>query len=224
MPTPEALSHPSGPDVSTIRASGDDVQLVRRLLDRDESAFESLVGKHHGALLRLARVFVADRAVAEEVVQDTWLGVLNGLASFEGRSSLKTWIFSILTHKAKTRGARERRSVPFSALLDPSEPDEAAVDPARFTSDGSWTEAPIRWDAHTPERLLLSRESRDRIDAALAELPDNQRLVVTLRDVDGLDAADVCNILGISETNQRVLLHRGRSRLRSAMERHYART
>jgi RNA polymerase sigma-70 factor (ECF subfamily) len=207
-------------DAQGVRAATDDELLVQRLLERDEAAFEELIDRYHGPLVRLALVFVRDRAVAEEVVQDTWVGVLNGLGSFEGRSSLKTWIFSILTHKAKTRGTRERRSVPFSALVDPSAPDETAVDPARFASDGTWTAAPARWDDHTPERLLLSHESRAQIDAALAELPPHQRAVVTLRDVEGLDAADVCNVLSISETNQRVLLHRGRSQIRAALERY----
>jgi RNA polymerase sigma-70 factor (ECF subfamily) len=206
----------------SARASTDDRLLVQRLLDRNEAAFESLVERYHGALIRLAIVFVGDRSVAEEVVQDTWVAVLNGLRAFEGRSSLKTWIFSILTHKAKTRGVRERRSIPFSALADPDAPDDAAVDPARFASDGSWTTAPARWDDHTPERLLLSHESRVHLEAALADLPPNQRAVVTLRDIEELDPAEVCNVLDISETNQRVLLHRGRSRLRAALERYLA--
>lgn len=205
-----------------VRASADDLLLVRRLLERDDAAFESLVERYHSALLRLARVFVGDRGVAEEVVQDTWIGVLNGLRSFEGRSSLKTWIFSILTHKAKTRGARERRSIPFSALVDSNAAGDGAVSPARFAPDGTWTVAPARWDEYTPERLLLSHESRAQVEAALAELPPSQRAVVTLRDVEGLDAAHACHVLHISEINQRVLLHRGRSRLRAALERYLA--
>jgi RNA polymerase sigma-70 factor (ECF subfamily) len=215
---------PGTVNTEAARASADDLSLVRRLVERDEAAFESLVDRYHGALMRLALAFVGDRAVAEEVVQDAWVGVLYGLRSFEGRSSLRTWIFSILTNEAKTRGARERRSIPFSALLHPDAADEFAVDPARFASDGSWTEAPARWDAHTPERLLLGRESRDHIEAALAALPPNQRAVVTLRDIEGMDAPDVCNVLHISETNQRVLLHRGRSRIRAALEEYLART
>ena len=215
-PSPDRNQDPL--DARAVRASADDLALVARLLKREEAAFEALVDRYHGALTRLARVFVGNQAVAEEVVQDTWVGVLNGLKSFEGRSSLKTWIFSILTHKAKTRGARERRSIPFSALVDP-ETDEPSVDPARFRADGSWTAAPVKWDDHSPERLLVSAEARAGLEAALAELPPNQRAVVTLRDIDGLEAADACNVLGISETNQRVLLHRGRSRLRAALER-----
>jgi len=145
------------------------------------------------------------------------MAVVSGLRSFEGRSSLKTWIFSILTHKARTRGARERRSIAFSALTPPGS-DEPAVDPARFAADGTWAVAPSGWDDRSPERLLLGAEARAHLDAALTELPANQRAVVTLRDVEGLEATDVCNVLGISETNQRVLLHRGRSRLRAALE------
>jgi len=207
----------------SARASTDDLLLVQRLLDHNEAAFESLVERYHSPLIRLAIVFVGDQAVAEEVVQETWIGVLNGLPSFEGRSSLKTWIFSILSNKAKTRGVRERRSIPFSALADPDAADDAAVDPARFASNGSWTTAPARWDDLTPERLLLSHESRAYLQAAIDELPPNQRAVVTLRDIEGLDSAEVCNVLSISETNQRVLLHRGRSRLRAALERYLAR-
>jgi RNA polymerase sigma-70 factor (ECF subfamily) len=198
----------------------EDQRLVERLLQRDEAAFETLVDGYHGALIRLAMVFVGDRAVAEEVVQDTWVGVLTGLRSFEGRSSLKTWIFSILTHKAKTRGVRERRSIAFSALADQDAPDDSAVDPDRFTPSGRWAVTPVSWDSHTPERLLLGHEGRAQVDRALADLPANQRAVVTLRDIEGLGSTDVCNVLGISETNQRVLLHRGRSRVRAALE-HY---
>jgi RNA polymerase sigma-70 factor, ECF subfamily len=208
---------------ASVSASSDDSLLVQRLLDHDEAAFESLLERYHGALVRLAVVFVGDQSVAEEVVQDTWVAVLRGLRSFEGRSSLKTWIFSILTNKAKTRGVRERRSIPFSALTDPDTPDDTAVDQARFVSNGSWAAPPARWDDHTPERLLLSRESRVYLEAALADLPASQRAVVTLRDIEDLDPAEVRNILEISETNQRVLLHRGRSRLRTAMERYLAR-
>jgi len=217
--------HPREETTATpsARAPADDQLLVQRLLDRNEAAFESLVERYHGPLIRLAIVFVGDLAVAEEVVQDTWMAVLNGLGSFEGRSSLKTWIFSILTNKAKTRGVRERRSIPFSALADPDAADHAAVDPARFASNGSWATAPVRWDDRTPERLLLSRENRVHLEAALADLPPNQRAVVTLRDIEELDPAEVCNVLDISETNQRVLLHRGRSRLRAALERYLAR-
>lgn len=177
-----------------------------------------LIDRHHGPLLRLAQVFVSSRAVAEEVVQETWTGVLEGLATFEGRSSLKTWIFRILTNRAKTRGVREGRSVPFSALGDPAPDNEPAVDPARFRSTGMWGEPPRRWDDETPEKLMMRQEFVRALEAALEQLPPSQRAVVTLRDVEGLDSAEVCNVLQISETNQRVLLHRARSKLRRALE------
>ncbi|MBI4266682.1 MAG: sigma-70 family RNA polymerase sigma factor [Acidobacteria bacterium] len=201
----------------------EDAALVARLLTGDEAAFRSLVEQYHGRLLRLAQVFVGDRAAAEEVVQDTWLAVLTGLRAFEGRSGLKTWIFSILTNRAKTRGQRDKRVVTFSALLGPHAREEPPVPPSRFTASGRWSEPPEQWDDVTPERLLLQRETRALIDRTIAGLPDGQRAVVTLRDVEGLDAAEVCNILEISETNQRVLLHRARARIRSALEQHLRR-
>jgi RNA polymerase sigma-70 factor (ECF subfamily) len=204
-------------------ASSDDLALISRLLARDEKAFELLVDRHHGALLRLALVFVADRSAAEEVVQETWLAVLSGLQSFEKRSSLKTWIFSILVNKAKTRGVRDRRSVPFSALMDSDDVNEPAVDLSRFHADGSWANAPVRWDEQSPERLLLVEEAGAKLRDAIAALPPSQRAVMTMRDIEGLDADEVCNILEISETNQRVLLHRARSRVRSALDQYLGR-
>jgi RNA polymerase sigma-70 factor (ECF subfamily) len=197
-------------------ASADDLALIARLLARDETAFEELVERHHGALLRLARVFVADAFAAEETVQETWLAVLNGLHAFEARSSLKTWIFQILVNKAKTRGIRERRSVAFSALVDADE--NPAVDPSQFRPDGTWRDAPARWDDQTPERLLLAQEVRAKLQEVIDRLPPAQRAVVTLRDVECLDASEVCNALDITETNQRVLLHRARSRVRAALD------
>lgn len=205
---------------SRSKASATDVALVRRLLAGDETAFADVVGRYHASLIRVAMAFVASRDVAEEVVQETWLAVLNGLSSFEGRSSLKSWIFSILTNRAKTRGVREKRTVPFSQLSIPGPDVEPAVDPERFTPSGAWATPPVRWDTESPEQRLLRRETRDVMEAAIAELPPNQRAVVTLRDIEGLDAAEVCNVLGLSETNQRVLLHRARSKVRAALERY----
>jgi RNA polymerase sigma-70 factor (ECF subfamily) len=183
------------------------------------------VDQYHASLLRLALTFVPSQAVAEDVVQETWIGVLNGLPRFEGRSSLKTWIFRILTNQAKTRGARERRSVPFSSLAGPdNENAEAAVEAARFRTGGEfaghWTAPPRPWEQDTPEALLLSSEARARIQEAIDALPPNQRQVITMRDLEGWSAAEVCNTLEISETNQRVLLHRARSRVRRAVERY----
>lgn len=197
----------------------DDAVLVTRLLAGDEQAFATLVDGLHGSLVRLARVFVREQAVAEEVAQETWVAVLEGLGSFGGRSSLKTWILRILTNRAKTRGAREARSVPFSAIDSDSGADPA-VDPSRFNSGGMWTSPPRVWDEETPEKLLGRRETMVIVEKAVDELPAAQRAVLVLRDVEGADADEVCNILEVSETNQRVLLHRARSKVRAALERH----
>ena len=161
----------SGESENPSRASAGDAALVQRLVDGDEAAFTGLVEQCRSRLVRLAMLFVVDCATAEEVVQDTWLAVLTGLRSFEGRSGLKTWIFSILTNRAKTRGQRDKRSVPFSALGTPD--DEPAVHPSRFKSSGMWSDPPPpeRWDEGTPERLLLQRETRVLVDQAIAELP-----------------------------------------------------
>jgi RNA polymerase sigma-70 factor (ECF subfamily) len=200
-------------------ATAEDVALVRRMLAGDEAAFAEVVGQHHASLVRVAMAFVATRDAAAEVAQETWLAVLSGLAAFEGRSSLKSWIFTILTNRAKTRGARDKRTVPFSQIVSENS-DEPAVDPERFTSSGTWAAPPDHWDRDTPEQIILQKETRAILDHAIAELPAKQRAVVTLRDIEGLDAAEVCNILDVSETNQRVLLHRARSKVRAVLERH----
>lgn len=199
-----------------------DRDLIDGLLQGSETAFETLVARYQGSLLRVALVFVGDAAVAEEVVQDTWVAVLNGLHSFEGRSSLRTWLFAILSNRARTRAVREKRSVPFSALGDVDSGDEPAVESSRFTADGMWAVPPQSWNADNPEDQLLRRETMAVLQAALAELPPQQRAVVTLRDVEGLSSDDVCHVLDVSEVNQRVLLHRARSRLRGALERYLA--
>jgi RNA polymerase sigma-70 factor (ECF subfamily) len=193
-----------------------DAELVERLRARDEAAFTELVRRHHASLLRFARMFVSTQAVAEEVVQETWLGVLNGIERFEGRSSLKTWIFRILANTAKTRAEREGRSLPFSAL----ETDDggAAVPRERFTGTGHWASPPRAW----PEERLLSSETRALIAAEIERLPPSQRAVISLRDVEGWSADEVRNALDLSETNQRVLLHRARSKVRAALERYLA--
>ncbi|MBI2388600.1 MAG: sigma-70 family RNA polymerase sigma factor [Deltaproteobacteria bacterium] len=200
---------------------GEDAVLIARLLAGDEQAFVEIVERLHGSLVRVARAFVGDRAVAEEVVQDTWAAVLEGLPRFEGRSSLKTWIFRILTNRARTRGARESRSVPFSSF-DSVDEHEPAVDPARFLPSGKWGAPPRAWNEDSPERLLARRETLAFLEQAIAELPRSQRAVLVLRDVEGVDADDACDILQITENNQRVLLHRARSRLRAALEQHMA--
>ena len=197
---------------------GPEADLVRRLAAGDEEAFASLLARLGPAMLRLARSLISDRALAEEIVQDTWAAALEALPGFEGRSSLKTWICHILVNRAKTRRAQQARTVPFSSFEDRGG-DEPAVEPSRFAADGHWSSPPRRWDADTPERLVLRAETLAEIEAALAGLPDGQRAVVTLRDVEGWTADEVCNVLQISETNQRVLLHRGRSKLRALLER-----
>jgi RNA polymerase sigma-70 factor (ECF subfamily) len=203
---------------SGARPWAEDFALVRRLVAGDASAFALLVDRYHGRLLRLAMTFVSDRAAAEDVVQDTWLGVMRGLETFEGRSALSTWIFRILTNRAKTRALRDARSLPFSALDSPDQEHEPAVDPARFQPNGAWADPPRRWDDDTPEKLLMKQEAVHHLQEAIEGLPANQRAVVILRDIEGLGSDEVCNVLEISETNQRVLLHRARAKLRRALE------
>jgi RNA polymerase sigma-70 factor (ECF subfamily) len=198
-------------------------RLLERLRAGDQAAFMELVDRHSGPMLRIAQLFVPSRAVAEEVVQETWVGVLRGLDGFEGRSSLRTWMFRILTNRAKTRGERESRTVPFSALASrEAEGDEAAVDADRFTrpeggGPGFWAEPPRRWE-DSPERSLQSAEAVELVHGAVEKLPTAQRLVITMRDLEGWPSVEVCNALEISETNQRVLLHRARSKVRAALE------
>jgi len=187
-----------------------DRELLLRLRSGDERAFVSLVKRYHEPMLRLAASFVPSHAVAEEVVQDTWLAVLRGLDGFEGRSSLKSWLFRILVNRARTTGTREHRSVP---VADP----EPAVDPARFEASGSWADPPEHWIEAAESRVEAGKLA-GRIRAWLDELPARQREVVLLRDVEELSSEEVCAVLSISEGNQRVLLHRGRSRLRQLFE------
>ena len=190
----------------------DERELVAALRSGDESAFLGLVERHHGAMIRVAQCHVGSRAVAEEVAQETWLCLLQGLDRFEGRSSLKTWLFRIVANTAKTRGMREARSVPFSALAGD---DESAVDPDRFL--GPDTRFPGHW-AVPPEGRVLAGEALDVIAQAIERLPAAQRTVISLRDIQGLSAEEVRNALDLTETNQRVLLHRARSKVRSALE------
>ena len=206
-------------------ANPEELRLLERLRGGDEAAFASLVDRHHNALLRLAMAYVSDHSVAEEVVQETWIGVMEGLARFEGRSSLKTWIFRILTNKAKTRGVRESRHVSFSPLQGSDDgSDEPSVEPSQFATTGHWAgywaSYPQPWDEDTPEKLALSKEGGAFLEKAIGALPPNLRQVLVLRDVEGLDSKDVCAVLAVSEANQRVLLHRARSRVRRALEKY----
>ncbi|MFL5758086.1 MAG: RNA polymerase sigma factor [Thermomicrobiales bacterium] len=200
----------------------DDADLVGALRNRDESAFLALIQRYQGSLLRMAMLYVPNRATAEEVVQETWLGVLQGIDRFEARSSLKTWLFRILTNRAKTRGEREARTIPFSTAWQQEDDGERAVDPGRFLPPGHqyaghWAAFPSNWD-ELPEERFVSIETRERVEQAIATLPPVQREVITLRDVEGWGSDEVCNSLNISETNQRVLLHRARSKVRLALE------
>ena len=196
----------------------DDAALLRALLAKDERVFASIVDGWYGSMLRVADVFAKNRSVAEEIVQETWLAVLDGLKDFEGRSRLKTWVFRILTRRAITRAEREGRTTPFSSLETESPGD--APDSSRFDVAGNWTEPPKPWTERPSEDLLLRKEIRLCVEKELELLPPAQRGVVVLRDIEDCDAAEVCEILGVSEANQRVLLHRGRLRLRAAMERY----
>jgi RNA polymerase sigma-70 factor, ECF subfamily len=208
-----------------VHAAPDDRATVDALRRGDESALRALVDGYGPALLRVAMSFVRTRAVAEEVVQETWLALIGSLDRFEGRSSLKTWLFRILVNTAMTHGRKERRSLPFSALAA-ADPDAPSVDPDRFLPadhdrfPGHWALPPARWT--TPEEGLLSGETRGVIVAAIEELPAAQRTVISLRDIEGWLAEEVSEALEISEGNQRVLLHRARAKVRAALERYFA--
>jgi RNA polymerase sigma-70 factor (ECF subfamily) len=200
-----------------------DATLVRALRAGDEATFTTLVRELGPSLVRVARLYVSSAAVAEEVVQDAWLGLLTGLDRFEGRSSLKTWLFRILVNTAKTRGEREGRSIPLASLAPELEGDEPAVESDRFDAvgrwAGHWSSTPVRF-GDLPEERLLAAETRAVVEQAIAALPPSQRAVVSLRDVEGWSSEEVRNVLEVSETNQRVLLHRGRSGVRRALERY----
>jgi RNA polymerase sigma-70 factor, ECF subfamily len=204
-------------------AADEEAEVLARLRAGDERAFASLVESYHPTMLAVARTYVKSRDVAEEVVQEAWLGVLKGLDRFEGRSSLKTWILRILVNTAKTRGGREARSVPFSSLAT-ADAHEPAVEPERFRPPGGafaghWSAYPSAWGAQ-PEEGLLGRETVDVVKRAVEALPASQRAVIAMRDIAGCTAQEVCDVVDVSAGNQRVLLHRARSSVRAALERH----
>jgi len=216
----------TGTNLACVVASADDLYLIEQLRSGNEAAFEALIDRYATAMLRLAMVYVRAWAVAEEVVQETWLAVLESLCRFEGRSSLKTWMFRILTNCAKTRAQREGRSIPFSSLEE-SDTDHAehAVDPDRFLPvdhqwSGNWVSFPSNWE-EMPEDRLLSWETRTCIHRAIESLPTNQCAIITLRDIEGWTSQETCAFLGISEVNQRVLLHRARSKVRRVLETYF---
>jgi RNA polymerase sigma-70 factor (ECF subfamily) len=191
-------------------AASDEVDLVRRLRAGDEGAFVALVREHHAALVRLASAYVPNLAVAEEVVQEAWLGVVRGIDRFEGRSSLKTWLYTIVVNRARSAGVREHRETPID-LSGAAEPAE------QFAADGHWANPPAAWTERVEDRLTAVA-LLDRVRECLHRLPDGQRQVVTLRDIDGLTPEETCKVLGITEANHRVLLHRGRARLRGLLD------
>jgi RNA polymerase sigma-70 factor, ECF subfamily len=206
-------------------ADAGDAELVRALRAGDEEAFMTVVGRYNGLMLRVALGHVRTQAVAEEVVQETWCAVLAGIDRFEGRASLKTWIMRILANRAKTRGQREARCVPFSSLAGVDDEDGPAVDADRFLPadhpryPNHWAAAPAEW-SQLPDERLLAAETRESIRAAIASLPARQQAVISLRDVEGWSPEEVCELLDLSEGNQRVLLHRARSHVRAELERH----
>jgi RNA polymerase sigma-70 factor (ECF subfamily) len=211
------------PDVAADYA--DDAVLVAGLRSGDEAAFAWLLDRYRGSLTRLARSFVSNAAAADEAVQETWLAVITGIDRFEGRSSVKTWLHRILVNVARSKGVKEHRSIPFASLTSELDADEPAVDPACFLGSdarraGAWASPPVPWDTE-PEARLLSLETRAAVEAAIAALAPNQRRVITLRDVEGFSSSEVCNALDLSETNQRVLLHRARAKVRQALEDHF---
>jgi RNA polymerase sigma-70 factor, ECF subfamily len=195
-------------DLRSAPVADPDAALVDALRAGDEQAFATLVSRHHTRLLRFAESLVPSRAVAEEVVQDTWLGVVRGIDRFEGRSSVKTWLFRILINRARTAGAREPRN----AVLDPDDVLEG-----RFGASGAWEQPPEPW-ADAVDARLVADELAQRVKECLPQLPEAQRQVLTLRDIEGIDAAQVCELLGVSAGNQRVLLHRARARVRSILD------
>ena len=207
--------------------TSDDSQLVAAARAGDESAFVTLVERYHPSLQRLARLYIEASAV-DDVVQDAWIGALHGLAKFEGRSSFKTWLFRILVNRARTRAVRNARTIPMSAFVqEETESQESAVDSARFRPaddryPGHWLPLLKPSAEDLPEERLLAGELEDLVRNALATLPPAQAEVVRLRDVEGLPSEDVCEVLSLTEGNQRVLLHRGRSKIRAALETYMA--
>lgn len=199
---------------------GRELAIVERLRAGDQAAFAELVRRHHKAMVRFAETFVPSRAIAEEVAQDAWLGVIKGIDRFEGRSSLSTWIFRIVANIARTRGARERRAAPAVSVADELADSSPSVPPGRFAGPpgrGAWSDPPAHW-SDLPDAWVLAQNTFDQVNAIAAGLSENQRRVFVLRDIQGLSSSEVCDLLELSEVNQRVLLHRARSRVRAGLE------
>lgn len=217
------MSEPTtGPGSALRSPTATDAALVDALRAGSEVAFRLVVTRHHSAMVRLAETYLPSRAVAEEVAQETWLAVLEGIGRFEGRSSLKTWIFHILVNRARTRGVREHRTLPFTAL--PCDDTGNGVSPDRFLDDshrwaGHWSRPPAPWTDATADSITED-ETLAVVGQTVQKLPDRQRQVITLRDIEGLTSQEVCSLLELSEVNQRVLLHRARSQVRAVLEVH----
>ncbi|MGH9225963.1 MAG: RNA polymerase sigma factor [Acidimicrobiales bacterium] len=199
---------------------GRELAMVERLRAGDQAAFAELVRRHHKAMVHFAETFVPSRAIAEEVAQDAWLGVIKGIDRFEGRSSLSTWIFRIVANIARTRGARERRTTPAVTVTEELADSTPSVPPGRFAGPpgrGAWADPPVHW-SELPDERVLAQSTFDQVNALAAGLSENQRRVFVLRDIQGLTSSEVCDLLELSEVNQRVLLHRARSRVRAGLE------
>jgi RNA polymerase sigma-70 factor, ECF subfamily len=216
----------AGQPTATRETQRDEAELVEAIRAGDEAAFVALVRRHQALMLRVARTYVRDARAAEDVVQETWLALLEGIHRFEGRSSLKTWLFRVLVKRAITRAQRDRRQVPFCALeSEDGDEDGPTVDPSRFLGadhprwPGHWAANPASFAA-IPEERLLARETLDRVRAAIERLPARQKAVIVLRDIGGFSSEEVCASLEVSEANQRVLLHRARAKVRDELERY----
>jgi RNA polymerase sigma-70 factor (ECF subfamily) len=196
----------------------DEPEFLARLRRGDEQAYRALIRRFHGSLTGLAASIIGSRAQAEEVVQDGWLAVFSGIGGFEGRSSVVTWVFSIVLNRARTRAVREGRLVGLPALMEGTPPGGRAVDASEFKPDGHWNEAPRLWDQIDPERIVAGRQLWDHVMEAIERLPNGQRAVLVLRDIEGCEAEEACTLLGITAENQRVLLHRARGRIRQSID------
>src|ERR1700722_7979572 len=196
----------------------DQPEFLASLRRGDEHAYRRLIRRFHGSLIGIATSIIGSRAQAEEVVQDAWLAVFAGIGAFEGRSSVVTWLFSIVLNRARTRASREGRLVGLPALMEGTSPGGRAVDVSEFKPDGHWVEAPRLWDEMDPERIIGGRQLWHHVMAAIEQLPSGQRTVITLRDMEGCEADEVCSLLEISAENQRVLLHRARGRVRQTID------
>lgn len=219
---PTEVAHPAvegAPPIGAAPAGAEEIALVEALQAGDGVAFGLLIERYGTAMLRVARTYVASAEAAEDVVQETWMGVVRGIDRFEGRSSLKTWIFRILANRARTRGSRDARSTPFSTL-EGAEEDlyGTSVEPERFMPDGRWAGHWAAPPARLPEELAVGHELRANLEKVIERLPARQRAVIILRDIEGLSATEACEVLGLSDANQRVLLHRARCRARAQLE------